>query len=290
MNLIVADFHFQINTSLYFNFANSFLAYFLATKSKKVDCFIQISTTDFTFNPSEKVFSANSDYEDNYLINNYFWEVFQNEKHKYFIIFEKENKKPIAKANFNQTANNWDLQLQSDYYHNSNNIFPYPSFHLILYYFLESQNCLMMHASGVFKNKERAYLFSGFSGAGKSTISRIFAENDYEIINDDRLILRKIGSKWTIYNSPMFYQEKPQSASLSSIFLIAHGQQNQIHQLNGASALASVLSFCLQHNYNPKIIQKNISLITDLLLNVSVYQLAFLPESSIVNFIEKLDE
>jgi len=290
LNLLVADFLFKINSTVPFDYSNSFLAHFVLENSKTIDCSIQISTENFTYKTAEKVFSANANFEDNYLINNYYWEVFNSENHKYFIIFEKENNKAIVKAQFSEKADNWKIFLNKDYYNNTKNIFPYPCFHLILYYFLEAQNCLMMHASGVYKLGNKAILFSGFSGAGKSTISRIFSENKYQLINDDRLVLRKIDNSWKVYNTPMFYKEKPQSASLFKLFLISHGKKNEAHKLSGASALASLLAFCLQHNYDSKIVQKNIGLVNDLLQNTAIYNLAFLPDNSVVNFIEKLDE
>lgn len=60
---------------------------------------------------------------------------------------------------------------------------------------------LLFHAAGVVR-EERAYLFLGPSGAGKTTISRLSGENN--ILNDDLVLLRSHASGWTVYSTPFF--------------------------------------------------------------------------------------
>ena len=79
----------------------------------------------------------------------------------------------------------------------------YPLGPIIMHYMTLKADAVMMHASCAFDGV-KARIFSGFSGAGKSTMSKIWSEARNQIINDDRLIIRKQGDDYVVYNTPMY--------------------------------------------------------------------------------------
>lgn len=75
----------------------------------------------------------------------------------------------------------------------------------ILASFLLNHNGVILHASSIaYKNK--AILFAGREGAGKSTIVKLIPE--YPTLNDDFAIIRKIEKEYYLFSSP-FYETNP---------------------------------------------------------------------------------
>jgi hypothetical protein len=73
---------------------------------------------------------------------------------------------------------------------------------------------------------------------------------------------------------------------LNSIFLISHSPQNKIKKLSGALAVSKVLAFCIQNNFDKKIIHNHLEFLSELCTHISVYELGFVPDSGVVNFIK----
>ena len=59
----------------------------------------------------------------------------------------------------------------------------------------------------------------GPSGVGKSTMAKIWHDEGALVIDDDRLIIRKMGDRFYIYNTPMFYVDKPKLVTIESCIL-----------------------------------------------------------------------
>jgi len=186
-------------------------------------------------------------------------------------------------AVFNEFENKFKIYCNPE---NTNKIYPlkYPMGPLILYYITTKSNSIMIHASGVnFNNK--GYVFSGFSGIGKSTIAHIFSNCGAEIINDDRLIIRRENDGFNFYNTPMPYEDNTKKAPLESIFLLNQSKKNYLIELKGAKAFSSLMSNCIQHNYDTNIIEHHLAFLSDLCNNLKVYELGFKPDESVVELI-----
>lgn len=160
----------------------------------------------------------------------------------------------------------------------------YPMGAIIMHYFCLHTDVVMMHASCVFDGK-KGRIFSGFSGAGKSTMSMLWAKSGALIVNDDRLIIRKINDEFWVYNTPMYYVDVPKKVKLDEVFLISHATQNVSKRINGALAVSKVMAFCIQNNFDGQSIQKRLDFFDHLCSKVNVYELGFVPNDSVVNYI-----
>ncbi len=65
---------------------------------------------------------------------------------------------------------------------------------------LSERSGLLLHAAGLFRD-QRAYIFLGQSGAGKSTIARHASRMTY--VNDDKIAVRRIRGKWWAFGVPL---------------------------------------------------------------------------------------
>ena len=143
----------------------------------------------------------------------------------------------------------------------------------------------MMHASCAFDG-QRGRMFSGFSGVGKSTMSRIWAEAGNTIINDDRLIIRELENKFFVYNTPMYYKDIPKKAPLNAVYLIHHSPENKIQKLKGALAASRTMAFCIQNNYDQNFVAERLDFFVQLAAAVDIYDLGFVPNASVIEFIK----
>ncbi len=92
------------------------------------------------------------------------------------------------------------------------------------------------------------------SGKGKTTMARLWDNAGARIIHDDRLILRNTGNGYIMYNTPVYQNDKPAESPLNRIFIIEHGEENELIPVSGASAVSMVMANCIQHNWDPEMI------------------------------------
>ena len=180
-----------------------------------------------------------------------------------------------------------EWKVYSNLLNDSNAVCPlqYPLGPLVLYYLTVKYDAIMIHASGCFDG-QKGRIFSGFSGVGKSTMSRLWQQSNCVIVNDDRLIIRKESDGYVMHNTPMFYADMPKKAPLNSINLIRHSPENTIKKLSGATAVSRVMVNCIQHGYNKEAIGHHLTFLSQLCGQVSVYEVGFKPDISIVDFIK----
>ena len=142
----------------------------------------------------------------------------------------------------------------------------------------------MMHASCAYDGRT-GRMFSGFSGVGKSTMSKLWAQEGSRIINDDRLIIRRHGEEYRVYNTPMYYQDIPKAAPLGAIFLIRHYPENALNLLRGAQAVSRVMAYSIQNNFDRRYVSQRLAFFSELCARVPVFDLGFVPDASVVEYI-----
>lgn len=177
----------------------------------------------------------------------------------------------------------WDLVF--DCSNDEINPFIYPLDGLILYYLTAINGDIFLHGSGV-EWKGKGYLFSGISGSGKTTISSLFAGTGALLVHDDRLIIRRIDEHAVMFNTPVYENEESRSARLSVLYLIEHGEENLSINLTHAEAMTGIMSNAIQHHWNPDHIGMLTGAILDLVNTIPVYALKFLPDRSVIKYIE----
>jgi hypothetical protein len=164
------------------------------------------------------------------------------------------------------------------------NPLPYPVDGLVLYFICSAAGAIMIHGSGIVCNG-RGWIFSGTSGSGKTTVARIFDRNGDRVIHDDRLILRKRGSKWIMHGTPVYRNDEPRSAEADHFWAISHGRSNIAVPVSGAEAAALVLSNCIQQNWDREAAERLMASVDDLVSTVRVSRLSFVPDDSVRDYL-----
>lgn len=132
----------------------------------------------------------------------------------------------------------------------------------------------------------KAYLFSGFSGVGKSTHVRLWKQmlrDKMTIINDDKPALRRIEGKWIAYGTPWCGKDGINSndkAVLEGICFLRQGQKNEIIRLTKREAMTRILAQTIRKFADPQKLDKLLCLLELLLDEVPVYELENRPEEA----------
>jgi len=201
-----------------------------------------------------------------------------------FEVFDQQENAFIQQiALVNSDFTHWKIYSEKNL---DNELVPllYPLGPIIMQYMTINSDAIMIHASCVFDGK-KGRIFAGFSGAGKSTMAKIWAEEGYQIINDDRLLIRRQGDVFFVYNTPMYYADSPKRVPLNSIFLIHQSPVNDIKKISGALAVSKTLAFCIQNNFDSTIIMNNLKFMSDICAKTPVYALGVVPNKKIIDFI-----
>lgn len=157
----------------------------------------------------------------------------------------------------------------------------YPMGPLVMYYLTVKFEAVMIHGSGVSDNGN-GRIFTGVSGRGKTTMAKLWFDAGAEVLNDDRLIIRRNEEGYVVYNTPMFYQDKPRFANLTAIYSIHHSKTNNLIELKGTDAVAAVLPNLIQHGYQSELINHHLNFVTEMIDKISIYNLGFVPDESVV--------
>lgn len=253
------------------------------------DLLIKVHSEDFKIPPDAKmVFNAPYVEEISGLRlkkNDEFWSVFKYSDDLFIkTIFPHTEEKRKAVLRFSLTEKKWDLWPGSSV--SETDPMEYPLDGLILYYLTAMSGDIMMHASGV-NYSGKGYLFSGVSGKGKSTMALLWDKHGAEAIHDDRLILRKEGRGFSMFNTPVYNNEKPCESRLDRIFIIEHGAENRIVPVSGAECVSLIMANCIQHNWDAALISRLLEAVSAISGQVPAARLFFKPDSSIIDFILK---
>jgi hypothetical protein len=255
---------------------------------------VRIKIHSGTFNlpaDAERVFHAPYvEEKDGILIQNSpnFWSVWKYNSGLYLnTIFPLSADLKNALLKFSLTDMEWDLWIETD--KTGIDPFEYPLDGLILYYLTVINNDIMIHASGV-NYAGKGFLFSGVSGKGKSTMAGLWDNYGAKVIHDDRLILRKAGEGYRMFNTPVYENDDPFDSPLNRIFIIEHGNENRMIQLRESSAVSQIMANCIQHTWDTGIISRLSESISEMCNKIPTCRLLFKPEKSVIDHILKEDE
>lgn len=178
-----------------------------------------------------------------------------------------------------------DYKAQDLYFSNP---LDYPFDELLMIHLLSSGKGVVAHSCGI-KINNRGLLFVGSSGKGKSTIANIFKSvKGAVILNDDRVIIRKIGSRFWIYGTPWHGDARicsQEKAALGKVFFIRHAEDNIIKQLKSLEAASYLIASSFLPFWDKKGMEFALRFSSNLAKNIPSYDFGFVPDKSILEFI-----
>ncbi|HTA49687.1 MAG TPA: hypothetical protein VK930_09560, partial [Verrucomicrobiae bacterium] len=152
---------------------------------------------------------------------------------------------------------------------------------------LARQGGFLVHAASAIRGG-KAFLFSGVSGAGKTTISRL-APPDATLLTDEISYLRREGNQYIACGTP-FAGELARvgencSAPLSAFFLLEKGLQNRIEPVGPSEAIQRLLRNILFFAHDPELVKLVFQSACEFASLVPIRRLVFVPDHRVWDII-----
>lgn len=148
---------------------------------------------------------------------------------------------------------------------------------------LAKQGGFLLHASSAIRNG-RAFLFSGVSGAGKTTMARL-APPDAALLTDEISYVTPSEDGYFAVGTP-FHGELAQvgenlRAPIEAVYLLAKGPENKIEPVNAVDAVRGLLGNILFFARDPEFVKSVFDTAVNFVSRVPVRRLTFRPDASV---------
>ena len=162
----------------------------------------------------------------------------------------------------------------------------FPLSEILMVCLLAQGRGLMVHSCGV-DDDGKGYLFAGNSTHGKSTMARQWRDKA-TILNDDRIILRRRDGRFWIYGTPWHGEYTGISSNgvpLEKIFFLRHSKTNDAIRKEDNVAASMLMTRCFPPLWDKEAMLFTLDFCSQLVSEVPCYDLGFVPEESVVDFI-----
>jgi hypothetical protein len=162
----------------------------------------------------------------------------------------------------------------------------YPLAEVLMICLLAQGRGLMVHACGI-DDDGHGYLFAGNSTHGKSTMAQIW-KDEACILNDDRIIIRKRGGRLWMFGTPWhgdYTGVSPQGVLLEKIFFLSHARVNSIYCFEGTAAASRLLTRSFPPLWHEEGMNFTLDFCAQVVSHVPCYELDFVPDKDIVDFV-----
>ncbi|WP_374349427.1 hypothetical protein, partial [Thermomonas sp.] len=153
---------------------------------------------------------------------------------------------------------------------------------------LAEQGGMLMHASSVVLADGRAFVCTGVSGAGKTTISRLVPPGAH-ILTDEMSFIRREADGYYAYGTPFAGELATPGenirAPLAGVFLLAQGPDNRIDDLSPAEAIRAVMTNILYFAKDKALTAKVFDNAIALAACIPVRRLTFFPDARVWDMI-----
>lgn len=173
----------------------------------------------------------------------------------------------------------------------------------IIYDFLQVLliNYLALHRGGVFVHSigvkdldGNGLIFAGKSGCGKTTTAKLWDKHSKAmVLNDDRIIVRKLNGKFFIYGAPWhgefndYLYSKIESAPLKKLFFIHHAPNNTVRQISQKEAFNRLYPALFPTFWDKGHLENIVSFCQGLIKDTACYSLGFLNNKKVIGFVRK---
>ena len=166
---------------------------------------------------------------------------------------------------------------------------------LLINYLAQRKSGIFTHAIGVKDIDGRGLLFSGKSGCGKTATAKLWHKHSKAmVLNDDRVIVRKVNGKFLMYGSPWhgefadYLTSRIESAPLERQFFIYHGSENRARQVSKKEAFKLLYPALFPTFWDKECLENVVSLAHEMIESVPCYRLGFVNDKRVISFVRKI--
>lgn len=201
---------------------------------------------------------------------------------------------PYKTAVFDRDFSTGEIYLYRPYFDVSVPIYPmeYPLDELAVTNWLALGRGIEIHGCGVHDSDGAGYLFTGHSGAGKTTIARLWKDlPGVRVLSDDRIILRRAGDRILMHGTP-WHGDEPlalqSQVPLTRGFVLHHGHRNECAELAGVDAIGNLLVRSFPPFFSASALDFTLRFLSDVCQCAPFSQLGFVPNRELPDFIREV--
>jgi hypothetical protein len=148
---------------------------------------------------------------------------------------------------------------------------------------LSKKGGFLVHASSAIRNG-RAFLFSGVSGAGKTTMARL-APPDAALLTDEISYVIPQDGRYFAVGTPFFGElarvGENLRAPIEAVYLLAKGPENKIEPIEGVDAVCGLMGNILFFAKDPEFVKLVFDAAFDFASRVPIRRLTFTPDARV---------
>jgi hypothetical protein len=194
---------------------------------------------------------------------------------------------PYKVARFNREFTEGSILIRRDAVNESMHPLDYPLDEVIVAHLLGRGRGVELHGCGIIDRDGSGRLFVGQSGAGKTTTARVWLrDGNYEIVSDDRVIVRHVEGQWRMFGTPWHGEAElssPQSARLAGIYLLDQSTTTELVPLAGSQAVASLFACTFPLFYDADALSFTLDCLGRIVSEIPVSTLRFVPDGSVID-------
>jgi hypothetical protein len=198
---------------------------------------------------------------------------------------------PYQSASFNESFTEGEIEIRRDIFGRRLPLYPlqYPLDELLMVHLLSQGRGVEVHGSGVVSPEGIGTLFAGQSGAGKTTMAKLWlSEPGVTILSDERVVLRQEGDDVWMYGTPWHGDGRIANqgrARLGRIFFLRPAAQNQIAPLSLTTTIARLFSCGFAPFHDAGGLDYTLQFLERVAERCACNDLGFRPDRSAVDFV-----
>jgi hypothetical protein len=155
----------------------------------------------------------------------------------------------------------------------------YPLDDLVFQHHLASRGAAVVHACGLL-HEERALIFCGASGAGKSTTARLWKRHAPRtvVLSDDRIVLRVQRGRFWAFGTPWHGEGRfaaEGARPLAALFFLRQSRRNELRAISPADAAAQLLARSFPPPWDAQGVAGALTACADVAASTPAYELRF---------------
>ena len=201
---------------------------------------------------------------------------------------------PYKEAIFSTDFSAGEIHLHRPFYSAGQPLDPleYPLDELLLTNYLARGKGVEVHACGIADSGGDGFLFLGQSGAGKSTMARLWEDQPgITVLSDDRIIIRRKGGNLWIHGTPWHGDARssfPGCARLKLVFFLDKGVRNELIPLSPSESSGRLFACSFPPFYSRDAVEFTLSFLGKIVEQTSCYELRFFPDLKVIRLLQDL--
>ena len=221
------------------------------------------------------------------------WRLYRTAGGYRFVVGSPRSIDPYKIADFTADFTAGRITLHEPFFAGMPTIDPleYPLDELLVISLLARERGVELHGCGILDGQD-GYVFVGQSGAGKSTIARLWLDDDRAVVlSDDRIVVRADGDGLWMYGTPWHGEAplaSPRRARLTQVFLLRQLDRHALWPVSRADAVARMFAASFPAFHDAAAVEFTLGFLDRIAAAVPVRELGFAPARSLIDFVRSV--